>query len=101
MPKVKLKDDLIIRGEVVKKDQIIEVNLREHIELTARGVAEDAEPTTEVEIDVDEDNMTPLEDMKKNDLVEYASSLGIDVPSKATKEQIIELVNAYDEDEQE
>ncbi len=98
MKKVKLKNDLFVRGEVVKKGEIVEVNKREAYELISRGVAEYAEPTIEVDVDVDGDNMVAIEDMNKNNLVEYANELGIDVPNKATKEQIIELINAQEDE---
>lgn len=100
MKKVKLNKSLFVRGQMLAKGEITEVNQREAYELISRGVAEYAEPTVEVDVDIDDNNIVAIEDMKKNDLVEYASSLGIDVPSRANKDEIIELINAQ-EDEQE
>jgi len=99
---VAILSSIFVRGEMYKKGDEVKVNKREAHELVTRGVAEYAESTVEVDVDIDDDNIIAIEDMKKNDLVEYASELGIDVPSKATKEQIIDLINALDdEDEQE
>lgn len=87
---------IFVRGEMYKVGDEVEVNEREARELINRGVA-----TDETEVNVTEDTTVAIEDMKKNDLVEYAAELGIDVPSKATKDEIIELINALDDEEDE
>jgi hypothetical protein len=87
---------IFVRGEMYKEGDEVEVNEREVRELINRGVA-----TDETEVNVTEDTTVAIEDMKKNDLVEYAAELGIDVPSKATKDEIIELINALDDEEDE
>lgn len=86
---------IFVRGEMFKEGDEVEVNKREAVELLNRGVA-----TDETDVDIEEDTTVAIEDMKKNDLVEYAASLGIDVPSKANKDEIIELINSLDEDEE-
>jgi hypothetical protein len=85
---------IFVRGEMYKEGEEVEVNPREAKELIARGVA-----TDEKDVEIEEDTTVAIEDMKKNDLVEYAAELGIDVPSSATKAEIIELINEFDEDE--
>ena len=79
---------LFVRGEMYKEGEEVEVNEREAQELINRGVA-----TDETKVEIQEDTTVAIEDMKKNDLVEYAASLGIDVPSKANKDEIIVLIN--------
>jgi len=79
---------LFVRGEMFKEGDEVEVNEREAQELINRGVA-----TDETEVEIQEDTTVAIEDMKKNDLVEYATELGIDVPSKANKDEIIALIN--------
>jgi len=88
---------LYVRGVMYKEGDEVEVNEREAQELINRGVA-----TDETSVDVTEDTTVAIEDMKKNDLVEYANELGIDVPGSATKAEIIELVNNFlaEEDEE-
>jgi len=85
---------IFVRGEMYKEGQEVEVNEREAKELISRGVA-----TDEADVEIEEDTTVAIEDMKKNDLVEYAAELGIDVPGTATKAQIIELINDLDENE--
>ena len=85
---------IFVRGEMYKEGQEVEVNEREAKELISRGVA-----TDEADVEIEEDTTVAIEDMKKNDLVEYAASLGIDVPSKANKDKIIELIYALDDEE--
>jgi len=87
---------LFVRGVMYAKGDEVEVNEREAQELINRGAA-----TDEANVDVTEDTTVAIEDMKKNDLVEYATELGIDVPSSATKAEIIELINALDDEEDE
>lgn len=100
MNKVKLNKSLFVRGQMLAKGEIVEVNKREAYELISRGVAEHAEPTIEVDVDIDDNSLVAIEDMTKNDLIEYATELGIDIPSKANKAEIIDLINAFDgEDE--
>lgn len=85
---------IFVRGQMYKEGEEVEVNPREAKELIARGVA-----TDETDVEIEEDTTVAIEDMKKNDLVEYAAELGIDVPGSATKAEIIELINELDEDE--
>ena len=85
---------IFVRGQMYKEGQEVKVNEREAKELINRGVA-----TDEVDLEIQEDTTIAIEDMKKNDLVEYAASLGIDVPSKANKDEIIELIYALDDEE--
>lgn len=89
---------IFVRGKMYKEGEEVEVNEREAKELINRGVATD-EADVSVEEDTD-DTTVAIEDMKKNDLVEYAASLGIDVPGSATKAEIIEMIKAADEDEE-
>lgn len=65
------------------------------------GLGKAIEVESEADIGIEEDTTVAIEDMKKNDLVEYAASLGIDVPSKANKDEIIALINAHDEEDEE
>lgn len=88
---------IFVRGKMYKEGEEVEVNEREAKELINRGVATD-EADVSVEEDT-EDTTVAIEDMKKNDLVEYAAELGIDVPSNATKAEIIELIKAADDEE--
>lgn len=85
---------IFVRGKMYKEGKEVEVNKREAKELISRGVA-----TDEADVEIEEDTTVAIEDMKKNDLVEYAASLGIDVPSKANKDEIIELIYALDDEE--
>lgn len=91
---VMILSTIFVRGKMYKEGEEVEVNEREAKELIGRGVA-----TDETEVNVTEDTTVAIEDMKKNDLVEYAAELGIDVPSKATKDEIIELINALDDED--
>ena len=96
MGKYIIKKAIFVRGKAYKVGSDIELNEREAQELLARGVISD-----EVDVAVTEDITVAIEDMKKNDLVEYATKLGIDVPGKATKDEIIELINTLDDEEDE
>lgn len=51
----------------------------------------------EVDVDINEDTTKAIEDMNKDELLEYAEELGIDIPAKATKPEIIDLINADQE----
>lgn len=85
---------IFVRGKMYKEGDEVQVNEREAKELINRGVA-----TDETDVTVEEDTTVAIEDMKKNDLVEYAAELGIDVPSSATKAEIIELIKAADDED--
>jgi hypothetical protein len=85
---------IFVRGDMYKEGEEVEVNQREAKELITRGVA-----TDEKDVEIEEDTTVAIEDMLKPDLFEYAESLGIDVPSSATKAEIIELINELDKDE--
>jgi hypothetical protein len=87
---------LFVRGVMYSKCYEVEVNEREAQELINRGAA-----TDEANVGVSEDTTVAIEDMKKDDLVEYATELGIDVPSTATKAEIIELIKKSDDEEDE
>ncbi len=84
---------IFVRGVMYKEGDEVEVNVREAKELINRGVA-----TDEAEVTVEEDTTVAIEDMLKDDLIEYAVELGIEVPSGATKKDIIELINALDDE---
>jgi hypothetical protein len=85
---------LFVRGVMYSKGDEVEVNQREAQELINRGAA-----TDEANVGVSEDTTVAIEDMKKDDLIKYATELGIDVPSKVTKDEIIELINALDDED--
>lgn len=89
---VLILSSIFVHGKMFKEGEEVEVNEREAKELIGRGVASD-----ETEVGIDEDKTIALEDMKKNDLVEYAAELGINVPGSATKAEIIELINGEEE----
>ncbi|WP_108062699.1 Rho termination factor N-terminal domain-containing protein [Poseidonibacter lekithochrous] len=52
----------------------------------------------ETDIDVIEDNTTPIEKMKKDELLAYAGELEIEVDDGMTKAEIIEAINASEEE---
>ena len=56
------------------------------------------EPAEKEQTAPDETDLTKL---KKNDLVEYAHDLGIDVPAKCTKAKIIEMIEQLREQQAE
>ncbi|MBD3843541.1 MAG: hypothetical protein IE909_17005 [Campylobacterales bacterium] len=85
---------IFVRGKMYKEGDEVQVNEREAKELINRGVA-----TDETDVTVEEDTTVAIEDMKKNELVEYAAELGIDVPGNATKAEIIELIKAADDED--
>ena len=85
---VLMLSSIFVRGEMYKEGQEVQVNEREAKELINRGVA-----TDERDVTVEEDITVPIEKMKKDELIEYAKSQGIDVPDEATKADIITLIN--------
>lgn len=86
---------IFVRGTMFKAGEKVEVNEREAKELLARGVA-----TDEAEIGIEEDTTIPLEKMKRDELLAYANKLGLEVSEAATKVQIIEIINASNDDEE-
>lgn len=105
---IMITSSIFVRGVMCSKDKVLkvvdnpnikndEINLREAQELISRGKA-----TEDVEIDLniesDEDTTKPLEEMKKDELIAYANEIGIDIPAGATKAEIIDLINADDEE---
>ncbi|MFY4767465.1 hypothetical protein ACOTV5_02405 [Aliarcobacter butzleri] len=86
---------IFVRGTMFKAGEKVEVNEREAKELLARGVA-----TDEAEVGIEEDPTIPLERMKRDELLAYAKKLGLEVLETATKAQIIEIINASNEDEE-
>ena len=86
---------IFVRGTMFKAGEKVEVNEREAKELLARGVA-----TDEVEVGIEEDTTIPLEKMKRDELLAYANKLGLEVSEAATKAQIIEIINASNDDEE-
>lgn len=84
---------IFVRGEMYKKGQEVEVNEREAKELINRGVAID-----EAEIEIEEDTTKPIEKMNKQELLDYATELGVEVEESMTKAQIIKAINAEDEE---
>ena len=89
MSKYIIKRAIFVRGKAYKVGSSIELNEREAKELLTRGVI-----ATDGDVELD---ITPIEALKKNDLVEYAATLGIDVPSKATKDEILELIREIEQ----
>lgn len=85
---------IFVRGKMYIEGDEVQVNEREAKELINRGVA-----TDETDVTVEEDTTVAIEDMKKNELAEYAAELGIDVPGNATKAEIIELIKAADDED--
>ena len=92
--KVLILSSIFVRGNMLKEGEEVEVNVREAKELISRGVA-----TDETDILVEADNSKALEEMTKKELLEYATSIGIEVSDKLNKQEIIDLINA-DEDEE-
>lgn len=88
---VMILSEIFVRGKMLKKGELVEVNEREAKELINRGVATD-------ELKKEEDITVPIEDMKKDELIEYAESLGIEVPGNATKADIIEMIRELEEE---
>lgn len=96
--RVMLLATIFVRGEMLKKGAVVEVNKREAKELITREKA-----TTDIEQSIevhgDEDTMKPIEDMKKDELLEYAATLpNVEVDESMTKAVIIEAINASEEE---
>ena len=92
--KVTILSSIFVRGEMFKEGQEVEVNEREAKELISRGVA-----TDETNIAIKEDNLKPIEEMTKKELVDYASSIGLEASDKLTKQELIDLINSDDIEE--
>jgi hypothetical protein len=84
---------IFVRGEMFKVGDEVEVNEREAKELINRGVAAD-----EAEVEIEEDTTKPIEKMNKQELLDYAAELEVEVEEGMTKAQIIEAINAEDEE---
>lgn len=89
---VLILSSIFVHGKMFKEGEEVEVNEREAKELIGRGVA-----TDETEVEVIEDRTVSLEEMKKDELFEYAASIGIDFPSNITKAEMIEIINGEEE----
>ena len=83
--KVIVDTNIFIGGKMYLKGQSAELSPADAKVLLKRGAIKQ-----DKKLDID---ITPTEELKKNDLVEYANSLGIDVPSKANKDEIIALIH--------
>lgn len=87
---------IFVRGKMYKDGDKVEVNKREAQELISRGVAAD-----EADVEIEEDTTIPIEKMLKDDLIEYAvKELGLDVNSDMKKQDILDLINEYDNGEE-
>ena len=84
--KVIILSSIFVRGEMFEVGSEVEVNEREAQELISRGVA-----TDETNIAIEEDNLKPIEEMTKKELVDYANSIGIEASDKLTKQELIDL----------
>lgn len=87
---IKITRDTVIQGRDCFVGEEVEVDFKTAHEVARLGRAVLVEDMQDIDIDVD------IYSLKKNDLVEYASSLGIDVPSSATKEEIVNLVEDFE-----
>ncbi len=92
--KVIILSSIFVRGEMLEVGSEVEVNEREAKELISRGVA-----TDETNIAIEEDNLKPIEEMTKKELLEYAASIGIEASDKLNKQEIIDLINSDDIEE--
>lgn len=92
--KVIILSSIFVRGEMFEVGTEVEVNEREAKELISRGVA-----TDETNIAIEEDNLKPIEEMTKKELVDYANSIGIEASDKLTKQELINLINSDDIEE--
>ena len=92
--KVIILSSIFVRGEMFEVGSEVEVNEREAKELISRGVA-----TDEADISIEEDTLKTLEEMTVKELVDYAIELGIEVPKKITKQELIDLINSDDIEE--
>jgi hypothetical protein len=90
---VTILSTIFVRGEMYKVGDEVQVNEREAKELINRGVA-----TDEAEVEIEEDTTKPIEKMNKQELLDYAEELGIELEDGMTKAQIIEAINAEDEE---
>lgn len=92
--KVIILSSIFVRGEMFEVGSEVEVNEREAREFISRGVA-----TDETNIAIEEDNLKPIEEMTKKELVDYASSIGLEASDKLTKQELIDLINSDDIEE--
>ena len=92
--KVIILSSIFVRGEMFEVGSEVEVNEIEAKELISRGVA-----TDETNIAIEEDNLKPIEEMTKKELVDYASSIGLEASDKLTKQELIDLINSDDIEE--
>ena len=92
--KVIILSSIFVRGEMFEVGSEVEVNEREAKELISRGVA-----TDETNIAIEEDNLKPIEEMTKKELVDYASSIGLEASDKLTKQELNDLINSDDIEE--
>jgi len=83
---IKITRATVVKGNDCFVGEEIEVDTKTANEVVRLGRAVLIEDMQDIDIDVD------IYSLNKNDLVEYASSLGIDVPGKANKEEIINLI---------
>ncbi len=96
MKTIKVTRSTVCDGKDFIKGEIYETKDESANLLIALGKA--VEVDDEANVDIIEDKTVAIEDMLKDDLIEYAVELGIEVPTGATKKDIIELINALDDE---
>lgn len=109
---LKHNGDLIIAGEKIELDGEVAKNLENSgiIKLVPeevpkkekeKTVEDKDENESEKSEDQEDENEPKLEEMKKSELIELAETLEIEIPSGANKGEIIELIRAQEEEEDE
>ena len=92
--KVKMLRSLFVRGEMLAVGEVVSLSQREAHELVARGAAKEVQDDG-----IDESMMVAIDEMSKQELLEYAKELELEVPKGATKERLIELIEKHQEGE--
>ncbi|DAB40800.1 MAG TPA: hypothetical protein CFH81_00390 [Sulfurovum sp. UBA12169] len=109
MKGIKMAATIFVHGVIVAENTILtvedgadikdnKINPREAKELIGRGAAVAIEDHVGDIYSIENDITKPIEKMNKSELLTYAESIGVEADDSMTKAEIIEVINAQDEE---